>query len=340
MKKKRLSARNKQYWLDRGYSEEDAILEAKKRTPFLYEYFRYFKNMTDEESKEAVLNSKNLKAITKENMIKKYGEEEGLKKWEIYRYKQSYSNTLPYFIEKYGEEEGTKKYKSANRGRAITKENMVKKHGEEKGLKKWDTYIERQRYTTSKEYFIEKYGEEGLKKWEKFRFLRGHSYESYLERCNGDVELALKKMKEFYTKINYYYSVSKVSQVLFNKINIVLLKLGYEKIFYDSYSEEWYFTIKDFGYTKVDFFLKEKGKIIEFYGDFWHCNPKKYKSGEKVNFRGEDKILVDDIWKKDKIRLEYIKKIPYVKDILIIWEDEFTNKPEETVEKCLKFLIE
>jgi very-short-patch-repair endonuclease len=45
-------------------------------------------------------------------MINKYGEEEGIKKFESYVEKHKIvGNTLDYFINKYGEEEGIKKYK-------------------------------------------------------------------------------------------------------------------------------------------------------------------------------------------------------------------------------------
>ena len=46
------------------------------------------------------------RSITLENLIKKHGEEKGLKKWEDYCEKQRYSVTIEYFIEKYGKEKG------------------------------------------------------------------------------------------------------------------------------------------------------------------------------------------------------------------------------------------
>lgn len=52
------------------------------------------------------------RAVTEENMIKKYGEEDGKKKFENYCDKQKYVGCAPeYFIEKYGQEEGIIKYK-------------------------------------------------------------------------------------------------------------------------------------------------------------------------------------------------------------------------------------
>ena len=51
------------------------------------------------------------RAITLENQIAKYGEEEGTKRFNDYCEKQVYAgNKLEYFIEKLGEIEGRKKY--------------------------------------------------------------------------------------------------------------------------------------------------------------------------------------------------------------------------------------
>lgn len=50
------------------------------------------------------------RAVTIENLVKKHGEVEGIKKWKKYCDRQAYTNTLDYFIEKYGEVEGRSKY--------------------------------------------------------------------------------------------------------------------------------------------------------------------------------------------------------------------------------------
>lgn len=50
------------------------------------------------------------RAVTLENLIQRYGEDEGLKHWENYKFKQAYTNTLEYFINEYGEKDGHKKY--------------------------------------------------------------------------------------------------------------------------------------------------------------------------------------------------------------------------------------
>ena len=50
------------------------------------------------------------RAITKNGMIKKYGEKIGLKKWNEYCDKQRYTCSLEYFIKEYGETIGKEKY--------------------------------------------------------------------------------------------------------------------------------------------------------------------------------------------------------------------------------------
>jgi hypothetical protein len=50
------------------------------------------------------------RAVTLENLIKKHGEDEGLKKWNDYCDRQKYTCSLEYFIEEYGEDEGLNRY--------------------------------------------------------------------------------------------------------------------------------------------------------------------------------------------------------------------------------------
>ena len=51
-----------------------------------------------------------------------------------------------------------------------------------------------------------------------------------------------------------------------------------------------------------------KNKIIEFQGDYWHCNPKLYKG----NFYNKVKQkTASEIWKYDKEKAECAKKYNY-----------------------------
>ena len=98
---------------------------------------------------------------------KKHGQDIGLRKWKEYCDKQAKSNTFEYKRDKYG---WTKeKFDEYNKSRSVTLENLVKKHGEENGLILWRDYCDRQKYTTSLDYFISEYGiDNGTEKYNNF----------------------------------------------------------------------------------------------------------------------------------------------------------------------------
>jgi micrococcal nuclease len=84
------------------------------------------------------------RATTLENLIHRYGEEEGAKKWDEYCKIQSYAgSSLKYFEEKFGEEEGVRKWVEINYLKSHNKDVFIKKYGEEDGIRRWNEYIQR-----------------------------------------------------------------------------------------------------------------------------------------------------------------------------------------------------
>ena len=83
--------------------------------------------------------------------------------------------------------------------------------------------------------------------------------------------------------------------------------------------------------------IKNK-KIIEFYGDFWHANPSIFSLNESLKgYEKEEIRLVDDIWKKDEIRISWLKNNGY--DVMIIWESDWNKNKQECIEKVKKYLL-
>lgn len=77
--------------------------------------------------------------VNKEKLLLRYGEEEGLKRWNEYCKKQSYVGvSKEYFIEKYGEEKGIKKYKEVCKSHCLTLVNFQSKWGKDLGIKKFN----------------------------------------------------------------------------------------------------------------------------------------------------------------------------------------------------------
>jgi very-short-patch-repair endonuclease len=113
---------NIEYWIEKGFTEEDAKLKIKetqsknssKRNNYSgvtwnqYEYWMKKENITEKEAKEKVSHLQNTFDINR--IIKKYGEIEGIKRYEQMCKNLGYSQTLNGFIERYGYELGNKKY--------------------------------------------------------------------------------------------------------------------------------------------------------------------------------------------------------------------------------------
>ncbi len=81
-------------------------------------------------------------------------------------------------------------------------------------------------------------------------------------------------------------------------------------------------------------FIKSK-KIIEFNGDFWHCNPQKFKSDY---FHKVKKMTAQEIWDYDKVKREKAEKHGY--KFMNIWESDWYKNPEEVIKECNKFLCD
>lgn len=122
---------NKEFWINKGYTTEEAILKVKeyqteqsnkycikqKQNPHLYNsrtttHLKYWiKNGYSEEDAKQKLKERQT-TFSKELCIKKYGDVEGLIKYKARCKELGSYNTLHYYIQKYGEVEGLIKYKN------------------------------------------------------------------------------------------------------------------------------------------------------------------------------------------------------------------------------------
>jgi len=105
--------------------------------------------------------------------------------------------------------------------------------------------------------------------------------------------------------------------------------------------------VKDFSNSKYgpnEFFIREgeksffydftlSNKIIEYHGDYWHCNPKIYKA---EYFHSRKKMTAGAIWIFDSLKEQIARKKGY--DFLTIWESDYKLNPEHTINKCKNFL--
>ena len=145
-------------------------------------------------------------ASVKKAWIKKYGEEEGLKRWkELNRGK----GTLKWYINKHGEVDGPIKYKEKNAKLGIS-ERALRANGktEEEILEIRSLHSKKSAQTL--ENMIKRYGkEEGEVRYrqyrEKNRLTSNRRLDYWIDKCNGDVDLAKKSLSNWQKRdLNWY----------------------------------------------------------------------------------------------------------------------------------------
>lgn len=83
-----------------------------------------------------------------------------------------------------------------------------------------------------------------------------------------------------------------------------------------------------------DLYNANTHKIIEFFGDYWHCNPLKYKN---TDINKTSKRLAQEIWNYDNEKINTLKQLGY--DVMIIWEYDYVHDTDNVIDKARKFLF-
>lgn len=210
------------------------------------------------------------------------------------------TSSLESLIKKYGVDNGKLKYIDINKKKAQTLSNYILLYGEIDGAIKWENYKIKLKYVHSKEYYIDKFGnEKGIEKWK---------------------EINVKK-------INYFHNRRSIISdefcgKLFNK-----LKNDYKKIYFSENEYMFFIFENDFKIISPDMFIKDINLVIEFYGDYWHRNPLIYE-----NLKDES---VYKIWDHDEKRINKIKD-KFNCDVIIVWEKDYRNNKTKIVNDILK----
>jgi hypothetical protein len=161
---------------------------------------------------------------------------------------------------------------------------------------------------------IKKYGDiEGLKQWQT----RQDKWQANLKSKSDDEIKRINKAKMF-TKGR---TISNKEKEIVN----YLLDKGYEV--------EQQFSIKTSLRTWWIYDIKIGNKIIEFNGDYFHCNPKKYNE----DFYNKTlKMTAKEKWRRDKLKIEEAVKNGFT--VYEIWESDYKDNKELELQKCLEFI--
>ena len=112
-----------------------------------------------------------------------------------------------------------------------------------------------------------------------------------------------------------YYNRSKKEKEIYN-----LLKTKFKKTKHS-------FVVDNF---ICDIYIPELNLMIEYNGDYWHCNPKKYN---KEYYHKIKNKTAEQIWEYDLNKVDLIKNYGY--NLEIIWETDYENN-SKIIEEILK----
>ncbi len=260
-------------------------------------------------------------AVTLDHMIKKHGEEIGKQKFEEYRKKCADTNKIEYKKVRHGWTD--EEFKNFNLSRAVTLDNMIKRYGEEIGTQKFEEYRKKQSVNGSKlEWFIGKYGEElGQQKYKDVNNQKKNTQATFIDR-HGE-ELGQQKFEEFMVNRASSANYSKNSQILFKKLDAYLTRTYNFTTYFGSKNKEFGKNLKNYGYVYLDFYIKELNLCIEFNGDIWHANPKRFSENDKPNFFNKQ-LTAREIWEKDDLRYQLLKEQHNI-DTIVVWESDKTT---------------
>ena len=290
------------------------------------------------------------KEKSKKTCLEKYGVDNSAK---IVNYKEKTRNTC---LQKYGVEHytQTEKYKEAVREYNLQKygieypfkSNEFKEKSKQKCLQKYGVdnpakasdYKEKTQKTCLKKYgkkyysqtneylskfktlYIQKLKDDGYYDigYRVISYNKNKSYKLYCPHC---------KQNFIISNINYY-SRHLANQEICTNCN-PLIKfyscgekevLSYVSSIYDGVILENDRTI--IKPKELDIYLPELHLAIEYNGDYWHANPKYYSEDHII---GE--VPAKTVWKEDRQKINRCIKAGI--ELLVIWEDDWTNRREQ-----------
>lgn len=261
-------------------------------------------------------------SVTKNKLIEKYGEEEGLLRWNQYREKQATSNSFEYKQQKHGWNK--EQFDSYNKSRAITLKGMIEKYGELDGISRWESYCNQQAYSNTLEYFVEKHGRtDGIKRFLTYNKQKGSSNDpvAVSKRMGISVDEAVDLIITRYNKDDKRWS-SELEREFTTMLEEKHGKL--ERTSFSSPFGKWSHYLN--GYVIYD--IKHDDCIIEFNGDYWHANPSLYQ--DEAVIRGKK---AKDIQKRDELKLKTVTDLGF--RTLVVWESDFRADKEQTIKEVI-----
>lgn len=280
---------------------------------------------------EDIIKERNLStAVSLDNFIKKYGEEEGRKRFETYKDKQAQSNTFEYKHEKYG---WTKdEFDEFNKSRSVTLENLIRRHGEDEGKRIWKQYCEKQSYTSTKEYLYDTFGEEEAI---KISLCKAHNLDGFIAKYGQEKGTEIYNNYISNTSNRKFYS--NLSKTLFDEVceRLSYEGLKFDNIFYGE-NEYWKLSKETKKIYYLDFYIPDIKFVVELNGDYWHCNPDKY---EPDYIHTKRHLTAQEIWDIDDERKQILNN-EFGCFVMFVWEHDVKQNKDKVINDIISRIKE
>lgn len=156
---------------------------------------------------------------------------------------------------------------------------------------------------------------------ERWNSLSKKEQEKQVKRANDALQEKLKDPEE---RIKHFKKIWKNS------------KIGY----ISKGQREVYDNLKNIGFEldgiyssmKIDIINFDKKIAIEYNGDFWHCNPRKWKPED---YNNAIKMTAQEKWNKDRNRRFFLENNGF--KVFVIWESDWKKNRQKYLERILDY---
>lgn len=194
----------------------------------------------------------------------------------------------------------------------VKKEYWIERGFTEEDAKK---LISEKQSTFSLEKCLEKHGEiEGNKIWKE----RQEKWKSKVFNSTTHISRGTSKIGDEFIK---------------NVLNILdILEFSTLDLLYGKH--EKFIKANEGSVYKYDLTYQKEKKIVEFNGDYWHCNPIFYN----FDYYNKVKLMTaKEIWDFDLEKQKTAESHGY--KLLIIWENDYRENKKREIMKCVDFII-
>jgi len=296
--------------------------------------------------------------ITKENLIKKYGADEGERRFSEFvekskttkeNYKKRYgaewegrwkyflktrdSSSLEFYKSKYGDDGEKIFLQQIAKFKKSSDLNYYKeKYGDDEGERIYNSIIEKKSVASARSWSFDHFVEKNKDKYsnaeemrEAFEFKsksrNSKTIEYFLAKGFSIDEakiLRLQSIETMYRSNNKNSPVSKESILFFSELERALGR----KCEFGAKSTELSIRFKNRLYF-YDFFDEKTNTIIEYNGSAYHA-PERLTEEEKINWKNKYGLSWNEVNEKDARKLNSAKEMGY--NIIVVWDYEVKSK--------------